>query len=72
MDFLFLFYETVILRYASKSELVHQVDFIRISHVFILKAVNTCGRHWMVNLTLKDLTIIGKVALKSMTWRSLG
>lgn len=37
VDFLALFYETVVLRYTSKSELVHQVDFVRISHMFVLE-----------------------------------
>lgn len=37
VDFLLLFYEAVVLRYTSKSELVHQVDFVRISHMFILE-----------------------------------
>ena len=69
---LFLFYEAIVLRYTSKSELVHQVNFVGISHMFILGAVSAWRRHWMVTLTLNDLTIIGKVALKSMTWRSLG
>lgn len=36
VNFLFLFYETVVLGDTSKSKFVHQVDFIRISHVFIL------------------------------------
>lgn len=72
VDFLFLFYEAVVLRYTSQSELVHQVDFVRVSHMFILETVSIRRRHWMVILTLNDLTIIGKVALKSMTWRSLG
>lgn len=44
VDFLFLFYEAVVLRYASKSELVHQVDFIRIMHMFILGTVSIWGR----------------------------
>lgn len=65
--FLFLFYEAVILRYTSKSKLVHQVDFVWISHMFILKSVSVWRRHWRVTITLNDLTIIGKVALKSMT-----
>ncbi len=72
VDFLFLFYEAVVLCYTSKSELVHQIDFVRISHMFILRIVSIRYRRWMVTFALNDLTIIGKVALKSMTWRSLG
>ena len=72
VDFLFLFYKAVVLRYASKSQLVHQVDFVWISHVFILGSVSIRHRHWTVTLALKDLTMVGNVALKSMTWRSLG
>lgn len=48
MDFLFLFYKAVVLRYTSKSELVHQVYFIRIIHMFILGTVSIWRRHWMV------------------------
>lgn len=36
MHFLFFLNEAVVLRYASQRKLVHQVDFIRILHVFIL------------------------------------
>lgn len=72
VDFLFLFDKAVVLRYTPKSELVHQIDFVRIVHMFILEPVSIGCRHWMVTLTLNDLTIVGNVALKSMTWRSLG
>lgn len=50
VDFLFLFYEAVVLRYTSKSELVHQVDLVRISHMFILGTVSIWGRHWWSHL----------------------
>ena len=40
VDFLFLFYKAVVLRYTSKSELVHQVDLVRIGHMFILETVS--------------------------------
>lgn len=67
VDFLFLFYKAIVLRYTSKSELVHQVDFVRISHMFILRTLSVWHRQVTVELTLNDLTMIGKVALKSMT-----
>ena len=44
VDFLFLFYEAVVLRYTSKSELIHQVDFVGISHIFILETVSVGHR----------------------------
>lgn len=72
MDFLFLFDEAVVLRNTSKSELVHQIYFVWIVHMFILGPVSFGRRRWIVTLTLNDLTIVGNVALKSMTWRSLG
>ena len=70
--FLFLFDEAVVLGYTPKSEFVHQIDFVGIVHMFILGHVSIGRRHWMVTLTLNDLTMVGNVALKSMTWRSLG
>lgn len=39
MNFLPLFDECIILRYASEGELVHEVNFIGVSHVFVLKHV---------------------------------
>ena len=72
VNFLFFFDKAVVLRNTPKSELVHQIDFVRIVHMFFLRPVSIERRDWMVRLTLNDLTIVGKVALKSMTWRSLG
>lgn len=72
MNFLFFFNEAVVLRNAPKSELVHQIYFVRIVHMFILRPISIERRRSMVRLTLNDLTIVGKVALKSMTWRPLG
>ena len=72
VNFLFFFDKAVVLRDTPKSELVHQIYFVRIVHIFILRPVSIERRHSVVRLTLNDLTIVGKVALKSMTWRSLG
>ena len=72
VNLLFFFDKAVVLRNTPKSKLVHQIYFVRIVHMFILRPVSIERRHWMVRLTLNDLTIVGKVALKSMTWRSLG
>ena len=72
VNFLFFFDKAVVLRDTPKSELVHQIYFVGIVHMFILRPVSIGRRHWMVTLALNDLTIVGNVALKSMTWRSLG
>ena len=72
VNFLFFFDEAVVLRNTPESELVHQIYFVRIVHMFILRPVSIERRHSTVRLTLNDLTIVGKVALKSMTWRPLG
>lgn len=72
MDFLTLLDEAVVLRNASKSELVHEINFVRVVHMFILGPVSFGRIRWIVTLTLNDLTIVGNVALKSMTWRPLG
>ena len=72
MNFLFFFNKAVVLRDTPKSKLVHQIYFVGIVHMFILRPVSIGRRHWMVTLALNDLTIVGNVALKSMTWRSLG
>ena len=45
VNFLFLFYEAVVLSYTSKSELVHQIYFVRIVHMFILGGVSIWHRH---------------------------
>ncbi len=59
----------IVLRDTTKSEFVHEVNLVGGSHVFVLENAfsykDTAGvgtRH-----TLKSFTIIGKVALNSMT-----
>ena len=44
MDFLFFVYKAVVLRYTSEGELVHQIDFVRIIHMFVLGTVSVWGR----------------------------
>ena len=45
MDFLFFVYEAVVLRYTSEGELVHQIDFVRIVHMFVLGTVSVWCRN---------------------------
>ena len=45
MDFLFLVYKAIVLRYTSEGELVHQIDFVGIIHVFVLENVSIWCRY---------------------------
>ena len=36
VDFLLFFHKSVVLRDATKGKLIHEVDFVRVSHVFVL------------------------------------
>lgn len=73
MNLLLFFHKSVVLRDATEGKLIHQVHFVRVSHVFVLTLYQTCPVNGATSRrTLNDLTTIGKVALNSMTWRSLG
>jgi hypothetical protein len=63
VNFLLFLHKSVVLGDASKGKLIHEIDFVRISHVFVLILQSDI---------YADFTTIGKVALNSMTWRSLG
>lgn len=69
VDLLLLLHECVVLRDSSKGEFVHQVDLVWVTHVFVLRLLSEGGLRieGTLEITLKDLTIMGKVALKSMT-----
>ena len=68
-----LLYVCVILGYTSKGELIHEVDLIRRFHVLVLPEIQLVQtrQFWRVH-TLKSLTIIGNVALNSITCLSFG
>lgn len=68
MDFLLFFHECVVLGDTAESKFVHEVDFIRIVHVFVL-ADSQYGSDVSIfsRRTLKVFTTSGKVAEKSMT-----
>ena len=71
MNFLTLLQEGIILSYSSKGQLIHQIDLVRLRHPFILvnveKSISNHRQKWKEERTLKSLTMIGKVAEKSMT-----
>lgn len=60
----------VILGNTSKRQLLHQVNFIRVFHVLLLKRdMSECPTSVRdkQKRTLKSLTMMGKVALNNMT-----
>lgn len=40
MNFLLFFYESIILSHATQSELIHEIDLVRLIQVFVLQPVN--------------------------------
>lgn len=50
VHFFSLFHEAVILRDSSKRELIHEIDFVRIIHVFVLKIVSIRLSLWIFDI----------------------
>lgn len=78
VDLLSFFDIGIILGDTSKRKFIHEINFVRGSHVLVLTMKHQHlppepdQNEVKKKFTLNVLTIMGKVALKSMTWRSEG